>query len=295
MPVYERRYRDWGGERRPPRAAVWVVARHALAGIFASRLALLLFVVACLPFLVFATTIWVAHSLDVLTLLEVRNPERLRESLEGSLFFWFLVWQSGFAFLLASFTGPGLIAPDVAHGALPLYLARPLGRAGYVAGKLVALLAVLSAVNWVPGLLLIGLEGALSGGDWFVRHARLPAALFAGAWVWILLLALASLAISAWVRWRPLATGGLFVLFVVGSAFGGVIDATLDTRWGKLLMAGELVQAVWSQLFGGVEFFGREWPQEPLPVTVCWLTLAAFCALSVAVLHRRIRALEVVR
>lgn len=295
MPVYERRYRDWQGERRPPRAAVGVVARHALAAIFAARLNLLLFVLACLPFLVFAVVIWVAHSLDVLALLEVRNPERLREGLEGGLFFWFLVWQSGFAFLLASFAGPGLIAPDVAHGALPLYLARPLGRAGYVAGKLAALLVVLSAVTWVPGLLLIVLEGALSGGDWFARHARLPAALFAGAWVWILLLALAALAISAWVRWRPLATGGLFVLFVVGSAFGGVINATLGTRWGKLLMPGELVQAIWSRLFGGVAFFGREWPQEPLPLAVCWLALALFAALCLLVLHRRIRALEVVR
>jgi ABC-type transport system involved in multi-copper enzyme maturation permease subunit len=295
MPVYERRYRDWAGERRPPRAAVAVVARHALADIFAARLNLLLFVVACLPFVVFATVIWVAHSVDVLALLQVRDPERLRTGLEGGLFFWFLMWQSSFAFLLASFAGPGLIAPDVAHGALPLYLARPLGRTGYVAGKLAALLAVLSAVTWVPGLLLVVLEGSLSGGDWFLRHARVPAALFVGSWIWILLLALAALAISAWVRWRPLATGGLFILFVVGSAFGGVINATLDTRWGKLLMAGELVQAIWSWLFGDIVLFGRHWPQDPLPLAVCWLALGVFAALALAVLHRRIRALEVVR
>jgi ABC-2 type transport system permease protein len=295
VPVYERRYRDWTGERRPPRASVWILARHALAGIFASRLTLLLFVVACLPVVVTATLIWVANSLDVLKLIEVSNPQKLRDMVDGSLFFWFLVWQSGFAFLLASFAGPGLIAPDVAHGALPLYLARPIGRFEYVVGKLLALLALLSAVTWVPGLLLIVLEGSLAGGDWFSRHLRLPLALVAGAWVWILFLALAALAISAWVRWRPLATGALFILFVVGSAFGGVINVTLGTRWGKLLMPGEMVQAIWSQLFGGVEFFGRQWPLEPLPVAVCWLVVTLFGGLAVLVLRRKIRAQEVVR
>jgi ABC-2 type transport system permease protein len=295
MPVYERRYRDWTGERRPPRAATWVLARHALAGIFASRLTLLLFAVACLPVLVTAIVIWIANSADVLALIELRDPEKLRAGLDGALFFWFLVWQSFFAFLLASFAGPGLIAPDVAHGALPLYLARPIGRFEYVCGKLLALLAVLSVVTWVPGLLLVVLEGSLAGGDWFVRHLRLPFALFAGAWIWILLLALAALAISAWVRWRPLATGALFILFVVGSAFGGIIDVTLETRWGKLLMPGEMVKTIWSQLFGGVEFFGVKWSQDPLPVSVCWLAVTLLGALAVLVLRRKIRAQEVVR
>ncbi|KAB2964721.1 MAG: hypothetical protein F9K18_07335 [Thermoanaerobaculia bacterium] len=295
MPVYDRRYRAWDGERAArPRPAL-TIARHALAGIFASRLTLVLFVASCLPFLAFATVIWVANNLDVLSVLEVTNAGPLRASLEGSLFFWFLVWQSSFAFLLVSFAGPGLVAPDLAHGALPLYLARPIRRRDYVAGKLLALVALLSAVTWVPGLLLVVLQGSLAGDGWFLRHARLPFAVFAGAWVWILPLALAALAVSAWIRWRPLATAALFGMFVVGSGFGAVINEALDTRWGKLTMFGELVQAIWSQLFGGVEFFGREWPDRPLPAAVNWLALAALCAIALVALRRRIRAFEVVR
>lgn len=295
MPVYDRRYRAWGGERAArPRPAV-TIARHALAGIFGSRLTLVLFVASCLPFLVFAALIWIAHNLDLLSMLEVTNPEGLRAALEGNIFFWFLVWQSSFAFLLVSFAGPGLIAPDLTHGALPLYLARPIRRRDYVAGKLAALVTLLSAVTWVPGLLLVALQGSLAGDGWFVRHARLPFAVFVGAWVWILPLALAALAVSAWIRWRPLATAALFGMFVIGSGFGAVINEALDTRWGRLTMFGELEQAIWSQLFGGVEFFGREWPDSPLPAPVNWLALAAFSAISLAALHRKIRAHEVVR
>ena len=101
--------------------------------------------------------------------------------------------------------------------------------------------------------------------------------------------------VSAWIRWRPLATAALFGLFVIGSGFGAVINEALDTRWGRLTMFGELEQAVWSQLFGGVEFFGREWPEDPLPGPVNWLVLAFLCAVALAALHRKIRAHEVVR
>ena len=295
MPVYDRRYRTWSGERAPrPRAAA-TIARHSLAGIFASRLTLVLFVAACLPFLVFGALIWVAHNLDLLSMLEVTNPDGLRAALEGNLFFWFMVWQSGFAFLLVSFAGPGLVAPDLVHGALPLYLARPIRRRDYVAGKLAALVAMLSAVTWVPGLILVLLQGSLAGDGWFLRHLRLPFAVFVGFWVWILPLALAALAVSAWIRWRPLATAALFGLFVIGGGFGAVINESLDTRWGRLTMFGELVQAIWSQLLGGVEFFGREWPENPLPAPVNWLAIAILCAVALAALHRKIRAHEVVR
>ena len=91
------------------------------------------------------------------------------------------------------------------------------------------------------------------------------------------------------------ATAALFGMFVLGSGFGAVINEALDTRWGRLTMFGELEQAVWSQLFGGVEFFGREWPEDPLPAPVNWLVLAFLCAVALAALHRKIRAHEVVR
>jgi len=295
VPVYDRRYRGWDGERRPPRTAVLTIAGHALRGIFASRLTMLLFVASCLPFLVFATLVWVANNLDQLPMIRFDSPGELQQGLEGPLFFWFLVWQSSFAFLLVSFAGPGLIGPDLVHGALPLYLARPIGRLEYVGGKLLALVGLLSAVTWIPGLLLVTLQGSLAGGGWFLEHLRMPFAVFVGSWVWILPLALAALAISSAIRWRPLATGALFVLFIVGSGFGAVINESLDTRWGKLLMFGELVQAVWSDLFGGVRFFGRVWPEQPLPSLVNWIALSLFCVVSILVLRRKIRAHEVVR
>jgi ABC-2 type transport system permease protein len=295
VPVYDRRYRGFDGERRPPRSVVATLARYGLAEVFASRLLLVMFVAACLPFLVFATIVYVAHNLELLTMLEVRDSASLQENLQGTLFFYFMVVQSNLAFVLASFAGPNLVAPDLVHGAMPLYLSRPVRRADYVAGKLAILLVLLSAITWVPGLLLVGLQAALAESSWLASHWRLPMAIFVGSWVSILLLSLFALAISAWIRWRPLATGALFGSLIVAGAFGAAIEETLDTRWGRMLIPTEMLKTIWIELFGPLRMFAGMDRSEDLPVGAAWAGVVALAALALALLHRRIRAFEVVR
>jgi ABC-2 type transport system permease protein len=293
VPVHERRYRGIAGKRLQ-RWGFLILARYGLAEVFASRLVLVLFVIACLPFAVAATLIYAASNVELLALFQVPDAAGLRHMLSGSLFFWYTVGQANLAFLLASFAGPSLVGPDLTHGALPLYLSRPLGRGDYVLGKLTVLLALLSPVTWLPGLLLVLLHGALAEEGLQAAHLRLAWAIAVGSGVWILLLSLLSLAISAWIRWRPLATGALFAIVVVGSAFGTAINETLDTRWGKLLMPAEMVKTIWLDLFAVPAIFGRS-PAEDLPVAACWLGLAAFGGAAVLLLARKIRACEVVR
>jgi ABC-2 type transport system permease protein len=295
VPVYDRRYRGFAGERRSGAGNWLVLTRYGLGEVFASRLLLVLFVAACLPFVVCALVVYAANNADSLAALNVRDSEPLLATLEGSLFFWFLVLQSGFAFLIASFTGPALIGPDLAHGSLPLYLSRPLSRFEFAAGKLAILLLLLSAVTWVPGLLLVAIEAAMGRDGWLAAHWRIPFAIFVGSGVWIVMLALLALAISAWIRWRPLATGALFVLSAVGSAFAGVLNATLETRWGSVLSIGEVVKRIWTSLFGEASFLGRAPVAEQLPVGACWLAVGAFSGVAALLLRRKIRAFEVVR
>jgi len=294
VPVYDRRYRGYAGERLPPRALYWTLARYGFREIFASRLLLVLFVAACLPVVVYATLIYIANNLELLNLLEVRSNQ-LQESLSGTLFFWFVVGQGNLAFLFVSFAGPNLVGPDLAHGAMPLFLSRPLRRSDYVVGKLAILLTLLSAMTWVPGLLLVGLQGALGGWEWLATHPRIPLGIFVGSLAWIVVLSLLSLAISAWIRWRPLATGALFGLVVVGSAFGAMINATLETRWGKLLMFAEQIKTIWVDLFAVERIFGWRIDADDLPVAACWLALAVLAAGAMLLLARKIKAHEVVR
>jgi ABC-2 type transport system permease protein len=297
VPVYDHRYRGFAGERRPPRWLFLTLTRLGLGEVFSSKLILILFVASCLPLVVFSTIVYVANNLDVLAAFQVTTSDAsgLLDALEGRLFFWFLVGQSMLAFLLASFTGPQLVGPDLVHGAMPLYLSRPISRADYVLGKLAVLLVLLSAVTWLPGLLLTGLQASVAREGWLVDRWRIPLALVVGSWIWIVLLSLLALAISAWIRWRPLATSALFIVFVVGGAFGAAINETLDTSWGNLLMLGEMSRTIWAELFAYEPLLEAEVARDPLPLWACWFGLAAACTGALAILHKKIRAFEVVR
>jgi ABC-2 type transport system ATP-binding protein len=132
-----------------------------------------------------------------------------------------------------------LVAPDLAL--TPCASTAPSGRAEYVAGSSRRSPAA-SAVTWVPGLLLVGLQTSLAGTGWLAANWRLVPAMVVGFALWIVLLALFALAISAWVKWRPVATGMLFGVFIVGEAFGKAIVEIVGIRWGKLLAFDDLVE-----------------------------------------------------
>jgi ABC-2 type transport system permease protein len=291
VPVYDRRYRPWTGDRAGARPAVVTIARHALRRVTSSRLALVLFALACVPPLLFAGFIYSVNNLEMLAAMGIRVGD---ETVDASTFFIFLVVQSGVGFLLAALVGPSLIAPDLAHGAMPLYLSRPLGRLEYAAGKLAVLAGLLSLITWIPGLLLVGLQGALAPG-WLAAHVRVAVAMVVGSWVWIALISLVALAISAWVRWRPLATAMLFIVFLVGEAFGRAVNAILDTRWGQLVILDDLVETIWLAMFGPMSELGRMVAAEPLPLGVALGAVAAASALAGWLLLARVRAVEVTR
>jgi hypothetical protein len=64
----------------------------------------------------------------------------------------------------------------------------------------------LSLMTWVPSLLLFVMQAYLEDGwRWMHDNTSLVLGLFFGSWVWLLILALMALALSAWVKWKPAA------------------------------------------------------------------------------------------
>src|SRR4029434_1324948 len=113
--------------------------------------------------------------------------------------------QAVFAVFLAALAGPGLLAPDLANNALPLYFSRPLTRWNYALARLMVLVGMLSIVTWVPGVLLFALQVGMAGGSWFRANWTLGAGMVAGFLLWLLVLGLVSMASSAYVKWRIVA------------------------------------------------------------------------------------------
>jgi ABC-2 type transport system permease protein len=295
--VHKRAYRPYEGPLTSERGRFLVLPRYGLLELFESRLLTAFCVLCFVPILIGASAIYIAYSPAARALLEMSSaPDFVRKP---DFFFATLTFQGGLAFLLTAWVAPVLVSPDLVNGALPLYLSRPFTRAEYVLGKATVLLTLLSAITWVPVLVLFALEAGLAEG-WGLAHIRIAAAVFAGAWVWILVLTLLGLAISAWIRWRVVASGALAGVFFMGAAFGEMWKEVLHAPWGRLANLYYLVGLVWRSLFGMVTRYSmaqemfNDGPGRDLPTWAAWAGLAAAAALSVWLLERRLRAREVV-
>jgi ABC-2 type transport system permease protein len=300
MAVYKKTYRPYQGALAASWKRFLVIPRYAFEDLHRSRFLTIFYLATFAYPLIAALIIYIEHNVDALKLLNLNNGASLID-IDSSFFMSFLGWQGMLALFLAAFIGPGQVSPDLANGALSLYFARPFSRAEYVLGKSSVLLVLMSLMTWVPGLLLFGLEGYLEGPGWMAQHARIAAGLFLGAWVWIAVLALLALALSAWVKWKPAAGALMFGLFFVASGFGGAINAVEGTRWGNLLNISTLIGTVWVQLFEGDQriseggVFFRSIRGQEIPLWACWAALLALCAVCLLMLGRKIRGAEVVR
>jgi ABC-2 type transport system permease protein len=295
--VHKRAYRPYEGPLTSERWRFLVLPRYGLLELFESRLLTAFAVLCFVPFLVEASAIYVAYSPAVRALLEVSSAFDFVRT--PAFFVLSLTVQGWLAFLLTAWVAPVLVSPDLVNGALPLYLSRPLTRAEYVVGKATILLTLLSAITWVPGLLLFALEAGLAEG-WGARNLRIAAALLAGAWLWILELTLIGLALSAWIRWRIVASAALAGVFFMGAAFGEMWLEVLHGPWGRVANLPYLMGLVWRSLFGvfsrnsmAQEMF-NDGPGRDLPTWAAWAGLATAAAVSVWLLDRRLRAREVV-
>jgi ABC-2 type transport system permease protein len=293
MAVYKRRYRPYHGPLTPERSRFLVLTRYAFAGLFRSRVFVLLFVLALVPTLFFAAYIFLANNSAVQQFLQFHVAGGF--AVENKFFFTLTMIQTQLAFLLNCWVCPTLVAGDLVNGALPLFLSRPFSRPEYVLGKCAVIALLLSVVTWVPGLILFSLQAGLAEGGWTWSHMWMVVPIVCCSAVWILMLSLISLAVSAWVRLRIVATGVIFCAFLVPAGLGAIFNTILDTYWGSLLNFSELFRLILVKGFRlESELVGRTGlPQVPL--FAAWIMMILVCVLSLYILDARLQAREVVR
>jgi ABC-2 type transport system permease protein len=286
MAIYKRMYRRYTGERTPAWSRFLVVHRYSRRSLLRSRL-LTGFYVLCFFFPLFcALEIYLLHNLDFVSKYGFDLARVI--SIDNKFFFIFMDVQGGLAFILTAFTGPGLISPDLAHGALPLYFCRPFSRAEYIAGKMSALAVLLSQVTWVPGLILFLIQASLAPRHWWVENGWIAGSIVLASWIWIAILCLLSMAVSAWVKWRFVAGALMLGVFFFGAGFGHAINAVMRTDSGGLIDMGNLIATVWTNLF-------RISSGTSTPASEAWTVLLIVCGICLLLLMRKVRAYEVIK
>jgi ABC-2 type transport system permease protein len=289
MSVHKRSYRTYTGPITPLRSRFLVIARYGFADVWQSRITNVLIILCLIPTIVSLGSIYILNSETARVLLGMQGTPLLR--IDERFFFQLLIAQCWLALLPAAWIGPRLISQDLAHNALPIILSRPITRREYVLGKLIVLWGMLSAITWVPLLLLFFFQAKASPTPWLASHWFVANGMFLGSVIWILLLSLLALALSAWVKWRIVATGLVFGAIFVSAGFGTVFNAVMRSNVGTLVNLPVMMTQLWSaMLHVRLPRFEQE-----LPLTMIFVALAAMCAGCAAALNSRIRAREVVR
>lgn len=296
MAVYKHSYRPYSGEITGYFRRLLVVPRYVYRNVSHSRFVVGLFVISLIGPVAGVLLIYLRHNLSALELLQI--PPTALFSVDAYFFRQLLRIQSSFAFLLVVFVGPGLVSPDLTNNGLALYLSRPFSKTDYVLGKLIALIILQSTVTWAPLTIVYLLQWNLAGNTWVLQNLRVLPAVLIGSWIWILLLSLLALAISAWVRWKAVAGVLIFGVFFVGAGFAGAMRFSFATSWGDLLHLNSVIRVIWSWLFFGrteePHFVGGE-AVSALPVWSACFVLVLVYGICVLLLARKVRAYEVVR
>jgi hypothetical protein len=306
MAVYEQTYKRYAGPLTPEWSRFLIIPRHALRGVFNSKLFAAFFAICFIPLLVEAILIYLRHNVGALAALTIN----VRELIPVDAFFFetFVNIQHSFAFLLALLIGPPLVSRDLRNNALPLYLCRPFSRTEYVIGKMSVLLILLSLATWIPQLVLFFFQSYLEGFAWFRANLWIASAIVIAGLFWILLLALLTQTISALVKWRVVASGALVALFLIPSAFGLFINEIFSTQYGNVISLIASVKNVTSGLFGTFDRVAevrrvfdmegtlvREVALLEPPLWISWTLLFVLCAICLALLSWRVKAYEVVK
>jgi ABC-2 type transport system permease protein len=278
-PVHDQSYRRYQGTRQAAGRGWLVIAGAGVRAMLASKVFLALLLLAWVPFLVRTVQIYaVAMYPEAGNVLPV-NVRMFQGFVEG---------QGLFAFFVAVYAGAGLIANDRRANALQVYLSKPILRVEYIAGKLAIVGTFLLAVTLVPSVLLVVMQLVFSGSFDLVADnpGLLPAAVLASL-VRVIVAAVTMLALSSIsrsARYAAVLYAG--VMFFAEAMYGVLTFVTGSTRVAWVSLTGNFA-VVTDAMF-------RQEPRYDTPVIVSVIVLVGLVALSISVLERSVRGVEVV-
>jgi ABC-2 type transport system permease protein len=278
MPIHDQSYRRYGGGKTSPGRAWTVIAWAGIVNMLRKRAFMGLLIFAWLPFVVRAVQIYVSTNFPQVAML-APTADTFRQFLEQ---------QDFFVFIITIYVGAGLIASDRRANALQIYLSKPLMRSEYIAGKAMVLIVFLTLVTFVPAILLLMLQVMFAGSFEFLKkNAFLFPAITVGSMLQVLvasftMLALSSLSKSS--RYVGILYAG--IIFFTAAIFGAMYAITGDSSLSWLSVTASLSQVV--------DVVFRVKPRYLTPWPVSLTVIIALIVLSISVLERRVRGVEVV-
>jgi ABC-type transport system involved in multi-copper enzyme maturation permease subunit len=279
MPIHDQSYRRYGGGRTTQGRGWTVIAAAGIRTMIKKRVFLGLILVSWAPFIARAVQIYIAENFAQMALF-APTAETFREFLEQ---------QNFFVFIVTVYAGAGLIANDRRANALQIYLSKPLLRSEYIAGKAAVLFTFLMLITWLPAMVLLLIQVMFAGSFEFVSKnlflfpAITVATLLEALLATFTMLALSSLSKSS--RYVGILYAG--ILFFTAAVYGAMYAITGgSTKLSYLSLGANLAQVV--------DVIFRLPPRYSTPWAVSLTVVIGLIVLSISVLERRVRGVEVV-
>jgi ABC-2 type transport system permease protein len=277
-PIHDQSYRHYAGGRAATGRSWMVIAWAGISTFIRKRAFLGLLTFALAPFIVRAVQLWISSNYPQASIL-APSAETFRQFLEQ---------QNFFVFVITVYVGAGLIANDRRANALQIYLSKPLMRSEYILGKLAVLFSFLLLITLVPALLLLLLKVMFDGSFLFLRNNLfLIPAITVGALLQVILASFTMLALSSLSK-SARYVGILYVgiTFFTSAIYGALYAITGSSRVSWISIGANVEQVV--------DVVFRLKPRYATPWQVSLLVIVALVAVSVSILERRVRGVEVV-
>jgi ABC-2 type transport system permease protein len=236
-----------------------------------------LLVFAWAPFVVRAVQLYVASNFQQAAFLAA-TPETFRE---------FLDTQRAFVFFV-TISMTGLIADDRRVNALQIYLSKPLARTEYIVGKLVAAVVFLLGVTLLPAIMLLLLQIMFAGSLAFVqKNLFLFPAITLFSLIQVFTSAFTMLALSSMSKSRRFVSIMYAGIIFFTAAMYNALRAITGSSSFAWLSPGDCLQIIANAIF-------RTPSAYTVPPAVAFLSIAVLIGVSILILERRVRGVEVV-
>ena len=287
MPIHTQDYRHWEGSLKPRDYTRWWVIAKAELKLLAQRKIVRLIV--AIPPVIYI----LVHAILIYMFNYLQGSPFPFDEIDGGFFqkFLFSIHPFPSAFLIALvviFGGAGLIADDLKHNALSLYLSKPISWIDYLIGKFVVVGVLLGCMTLIPGLLL------------FLEHVLLTDTPFLKENYWLIFSIIVYSVIVTTITsllillFSSLTTNSRYATISFCAVWFGlpvlhlILKEVLSTSTVALVSVWANFDRLGNALFGLESSYNIHWS---------WtlLLLAALTAVCILVLRRRIRAVEIVK
>lgn len=288
MPIHTQDYRHWEGTLNPHPYTRWWIITKAELKLLAQRkiVRLIVAIPPAIYILVHATLIYILN--------QVPGAE-FGFDIDNAFFQQFLFRNPGtgppssfLIALIAIFGGSGLIATDLKNNALALYLSKPISWIDYLIGKCAVIGILLGCLTLVPGLLLFLEHILLTDTSFLKENYWIPLSIIAYSAIITFSSSLLMLLFSSLTSNPRYAIIGFCAVWFGSPIIYEILKAITRTSKMALVSIWAHYDILGTVLFAGSQNYAVHW---------VWALLVqiALIALCLFVLHRRIRAVEIIK